>query len=375
MKIKYSAHKSHTKLSSMSFPLTIFSILGFGMGILVLNSCNSASTHNQEMGPPYQVTFQNNEADKTIDVLIDDELFTTLRWQENLTKPVLHPIHTARGTAITRGFPLNPKPGERADHPHQIGNWFTYGNVNGSDFWGNGSKGLGTINANGGKIRLTSIEQLEEGEGEGKLTTTAQWIDSAGNFLLDEETAYHFRAVDSIRLIDRAVKLTAGSLPVSMPDTKEGMFGIRVARELELPAQGEITLYSASGTPEKITERNNETISGNYLSSTGEEGIGVWGTRARWMNLSGTIEGEDISIAICDHPDNPNYPTWWHARGYGLFAANPLGAKDFTKNEISADFKIPADNSVTFRYRIVISSGQHLTDEVINDFADQFAEL
>ena len=158
-----------------------------------------------------------------------------------------------------------------------------------------------------------------------------------------------------------------------MPDTKEGMFGIRVARQLELASEGDITLYSADGHPTKVKEMSNEGISGDYRSSEGVTGLGVWGTRAKWMDLFGNIGDEKISVVICDHPKNPYYPTYWHARGYGLFSANPFGWNDFTKGKEQLNYNIPAGQSITFRYRVIISSGVHLNDTEINVYADDFA--
>src|SRR5690606_25012365 len=249
--------------------MKIKSILLWTVCLVASYSCNSGN-ETQKKEEPLKVAFEQNDVKKTIDVLVDGELFTTFRWHDDLTKPVLLPIRTARGTEVTRGFPVFPKTGERADHPHQIGNWLTYGNVNGSDFWGNGSKGLGSLNRNGGSILLESIDEMSGGDREGKLVTTASWNDSLGNRLLTENTTYFFLCKDSIRIIDRIVVLTAGEIAVSMPDTKEGMFGIRVARELELPDQGEGILYSADGKPERVKEMDNAAISGDYLSSTGQ---------------------------------------------------------------------------------------------------------
>ncbi len=158
-----------------------------------------------------------------------------------------------------------------------------------------------------------------------------------------------------------------------MPDTKEGMFGMRVARELELPDNGTVTLYNADGTTTRTRDTLNTDISGDYTSSEGTTGLEVWGTRARWMELHGKIGDENISVVICDHPSNPNYPTYWHARGYGLFAANPFGVKDFTNNAETFNFSIPSGESVTFRYRVIINSGETLTADEINKLADDFA--
>jgi hypothetical protein len=319
------------------------------------------------------VSFIENESDKKIEVLVEGKPFTTFRWTEDICKPVLYPIYASSGTEITRGFPINPKVGERADHPHQIGMWLTYGNVNGNDFWGNGSKGLGTKNQNGGVIKHLKIENIEGGDGVGKFVSLENWVDSAGIELLKEKTEYSFIADGKIRIIDRITTLTAGDFDVNMPDTKEGMFGIRVARQLELPSDGMVEMYNADGTTARVRDSLNIRITGNYISSEGFSGEDVWGTRAKWMKLEGKIGAENLLVIICDHPENPNYPTYWHARGYGLFSANPLGVKDFTKGADSLNFVVAAGKSVTFRYRVIITSESQLTTEEINNLADEFA--
>lgn len=342
--------------------------------VLIFASCSPGNKKQSHVEKGDKVSFVENDAEKMISILVDGELFTVYRWPDNLTKPTLYPVCTSAGTQITRGFPIKPKAGERTDHPHQVGMWLTYGNVNGNDFWGNGSQGLGTRNPNGGVIHHIGVDKMDEGVGEGVLVTSESWADSTGNELLKEHTEYHFIARDSIRIIDRITTLTAGDKDVQMPDTKEGMFGIRVARGLELPDQKEVVLYDDKGNPEKVKGMDNKGVKGNYLSSEGETGLGVWGTRARWMDLYGNIDREDISLVICDHPKNQSYPTWWHARGYGLFSANPLGAKDFTKGEEEVNYSIPAGGSTTFRYRVIISSGHYLATDKIEDYAKEFEE-
>jgi hypothetical protein len=70
------------------------------------------------------------------------------------------------------------------------------------------------------------------------------------------------------------------------------------------------------------------------------------------MTLSGNVKGEDVVIGIRDHPKNTTYPTYWHCRGYGLFAANPFGAKEFTKGAQTLNFTIEPGKKATFRFRI-----------------------
>jgi len=320
-----------------------------------------------------KITFVDQESEKKVDVMVDGKLFTTYQWPDNVCKPVLYPILTSAGTEITRGFPIKPREGERADHPHQIGMWLTYGNVDGFDFWGNGSKGLGTRNANGGVIKHIKVDKIVDGTSEGILATTESWVDTTGKELLSEQTEFHFSAKGTTRIIDRITTLTATGNTVNFTDTKEGMFGVRVARQLELPSKEDVTLTDAQGNPALVKAMTNEGVTGNYRSSEGVTGEDVWSTRAKWMDLYGNIGDEKVSLVICDHPGNQSYPTYWHARGYGLFAANPLGAKDFTQGKETLSFSIPAGKSATFRYRVIVNSGTHLTDAEINAFADDFA--
>ncbi|MCX6225173.1 MAG: PmoA family protein [Bacteroidia bacterium] len=278
-----------------------------------------------------QVKFVSKPSENKVDVIVDDILFTSFCWPDNVYKPILYPVMTSSGTEVTRGFPLKPRAEERNDHIHQVGIWFNYGNVNGVDFWGNGSRGF--REPGGGEIKHIAVDKLEPGTGEGVLKTRESWIAPKGKELLAEKTEYHFIASGNQRIIDRITTLTAGDTTVLFKDTKEGMFGIRLARQLELPSDEVVTLLDSSGKPSKEQIVSKTGVSGNYHSSEGLTGEAVWGTRAKWMALNGTIGNEEISIIICDHPQNQSYPTYWHARGYGLFAANPLGWSDFTKGK------------------------------------------
>jgi len=105
-----------------------------------------------------------------------------------------------------------------------------------------------------------------------------------------------------------------------------------------------------------VAKTDNTGVNGVYLSSEGKKGDAVWGTRGRWCALSGRIGDEPVTIAIFDHPANPGFPTYWHARGYGLFAANPLGKKVFTNGKEEMNFSLAPHESATFRYGVLISS-------------------
>ena len=351
--------------------MKIRSVLLVSLAILCFTAFPQKTIAQYKPNNDLKVTFVQHLKDQRVDVMVNSNLFTTYWWPDSVYKPVLYPILSASGTILTRGFPIKPREGERRDHLHQVGNWLNYGNVNGYDFWGNGSEGK--RNVNGGQIKHLSIIKLSEGLGEGSMATSASWIDPAGKELLAEKTEFHFIAKGSIRMIDRIVTLTATGGDVLFKDTKEGSFGIRVARQLELPSNEDVTLSDVHGNPTTVKASSNEGVTGNYRSSEGVTGEAVWGTRAKWMDLYGNIGNEKISLVICDHPKNLSYPTYWHARGYGLFAANPFGFKDFTKGKDELYYIIPSSKSLTLRYRIIVSSGVHLTDAEINSYADDFA--
>ena len=326
---------------------------------------------NKTKSPKIQLIVK--ESDKKVEVLVDGKLFTAYCWPDNVMKPVLYPVMTSQGTEITRGYPMNPRAGERVDHPHHVGIWFNYGDVDGYDFWNNSTAIPASKKSGFGTIKHLKIDQLKEGSGEALMVTTESWTDPTGKELLSEKTEYHFIAKESTRIIDRVTTLTATGEEVSLNDNKEGVIAIRVARQLELPSKDEVIMTDAKGNPTTVKKMTNEGVSGSYRSSEGIKDDEVWSTRAKWMDLHGTIGSEKIAVVICDHPKNQSYPTYWHARGYGLLAANPLGWSVFTKGKEKMNYRIPAGKSSIFRYRIIIHSGRDLTDSEINNYADDFA--
>jgi hypothetical protein len=321
-----------------------------------------------------KVDLVNNEKEKKVEVIIDGKPFTSYFYpgEKVLKKAVLYPVQTARGTIITRGWPLDPRPGERVDHPHHVGIWLNYEDVNGNDYWNN-SDAVDHAKRAYGTIIHTGITSVKSGKDKGELKVTADWVDKDGKLTLKETTTYVFSGKGDTRVIDRSTTLTAVMDEVAMPDVKDGMFAIRVARELELPSNKPEIFTDAAGIATKVPALNNEGITGNYRNSNGVEGEAVWGKRAIWCNLTGKIKNEDISVAMIDHPKNVGYPAYWHARGYGLFAVNPLGMKALSDGKETLNFKLKKGESTTFRYRLVIAS-EHLKDAALNDLAAAYGK-
>jgi Methane oxygenase PmoA len=308
--------------------------------------------------PGSGVDVRVREAERRVDVNVDGTPFTAYIWPESLTKPVLFPILTAKGTPVTRGFPLAPRPGERTDHPHQVGLWLSYGDVNGVDFWNNSSALPAEQQAKMGRSVHRRIVSASSGKDEGRLRVAIEWTLPDGTVLLDEDTTFVFRRSGAAgRSLDRISRLTARASPVLMADNKEGFFGLRVARSLEQPSKEPVTLTDAAGRPTTLEALDNTGVTGSYRSSEGKEGDAVWGTRGRWVSLSGRVGEEDVTLAILDDPKNPGAPAYWHARGYGLFGANPLGQKVFSEGREALNLKILPRESVVFRYRLLLLPG------------------
>ena len=304
-----------------------------------------------------------NEAARRVDVVIDGQPFTSYIWPDTLKKPVLYPLRTAKGTLVTRGFPLDPRKGERVDHPHHVGLWFNHGDVNNLDFWNNSDAIKPADAPKMGTIVHRTVLEAKSGPGEGVLTIETAWMAPGDKQLLKEVTRFVFRGGADARTIDRTTTLTALGEKVTFEDSKEGVLGMRVTRELEQPADKPEVFTDAAGRATPVAVLDNTGVTGKYVSSEGLEGDAVWSTRAKWTMLGGMIGGENVTVAIIDHPSNPGYPTHWHARGYGLFAANPLGDKQFNEPN-PFNFVLDAGKSVTFRHRVVILSAPPSKDRI-----------
>lgn len=315
-----------------------------------------------------------NKAEKRIDISVDGKPFTSYIYPDVLMKPVLYPLRTTKGTLVTRGWPLDPRPEERVDHPHHVGMWFNYGNVNGLDFWNNSTAIPPEKKKDFGTIKHVAVEKIKASNKNAELAVQKDWQSPEGKSLLKENTKYIFSEEGSQRSIEMTTTLTAIDQDVSFADNKEGLIGIRIARELEHPSDKPEIFTDANGNPTSVAALNNDKVTGKYRSSEGIEGDNVWGTRGKWVNLMGKIGDEPISLLILDNPKNVGYPTYWHARGYGLFAANPLGQKEFSKGKETLNFKLKKGESVTFRYKVIISSGAQLSDSEANAAFQKFSK-
>jgi hypothetical protein len=284
---------------------------------------------------PAQVTVK--QLSDRVAVEIDGKPYTALFFGP--AKPYLHPLRSASGIIVTRRFPMETVAGEAHDHPHHRGLWFSHGDVNGVDFWGN-EPGQAP---KAGKIVLDRVIGVRSGKKSGSVQATFRWVDTAGKPLLSDARTYTFTTAPGLRIVDVDIELTALE-KVVFGDTKEGTFALRLAPGLEEPGK------NVPLEPKRTGQM------ANAEGAIGESK--VWGKRSNWVDHYGQVEGEALGVAIFDHPANPRHPTWWHSRAYGLFAANIFGLHDFEPGT-GADGKLTLapKEKLHFRYRVIVHSG------------------
>jgi hypothetical protein len=325
--------------------------------------------------PSAGFTITEEKDKKQVNILFNNKLLTAYCYYDSSRKPILFPVNTVDGITVTRSYPFRTVAGERTDHPHHTGIWLNYESVNGLDFWNNSTAIAMDKRDHYGTILHQAIVNKKSNGKTASLTTTATWIRPDKKVLLNEKTLFNFSVQDNDFIIDRITTLTATDTTVLFKDVKDGMFAIRVARELELPSKEATNFVDDKGNVTTVKSSGSDNVTGMYYSSEGLKGDSVWSSKGKWVMLTGKKDGRDITIGIFDHPSNIGYPSYWHARGYGLFAVNPLGRKIFSNGKEELNFSLKPGQSTTFRYRIVIHSGSALTNAEMNVLSADFEKI
>lgn len=256
--------------------------------------------------------------------------------------PYLYPVLAADGTPLTRAFPMEDRPGEDHDHPHQRSLWFAHGLMNGIDFWNQGA-GVGGPAPKGTVVHDRMLEVKSGPVGE--IRATSRWLAPDGTLVCTDETTLRFQGAGEARILDYDITLHAlPDRPLVFGDSKEGALGIRLAQWMTLPHK-----YGRRDLPG----------AGHILTADGARDGAAWGKRAAWCDYYAPHDGKVYGVAIFDHPDNLRHPTWWMARDYGLFGANPFGqhAYEGGPDPHAGDYTVPAGGSLTLRYRFYFHQG------------------
>jgi len=292
----------------------------------------------------------------------------------DIGKPIFWPIYSAKGTIVNRGWPLvTDILNEQNDHPHHTGLFFTYGVVTAGDiknlnFWAGRDRGE--------RIRPIEIKDYKSGKEYGLLETVSLWESPETGPILEQTQKNIFRYDQNSRIIDFDIILKTLKIPVIFEDTKEGSIGLRVHHNL---TEG----IKRKGYIDAEVKKAESKILGNgeYVNAEGlRREANVWGKRSKWVALSGKIGDEPIVIAIMFKPDSHNFPPFWHARGYGLFTANPFGGRAMYSEgkEPPLTTTMNPGDSIEVKYRFLVYSGE-LTKEQIemqyNKYLQQSASL
>jgi len=309
-----------------------------------------------------QVRFQVM-ADK-VAIQVAGKPFSMLHFGKEARKPYLHPLLTVSGgpDPVTRGFPVDPLPGDSRDHPNHRGLFIGAEEVNGQDFLDNEPS---VTTPDKGAIAFQKLLEVKEGEESGTLSFLAHWIHNDGKLLLVERrTMVFYGKSKNIRMFDVDTELEAKE-PITINDHQSAIIGLRLGLGFDTHYDG-FAVNSAGGVNEE----------------------GVRGRRSPWLVWFGTTSGEGrVAVAMFDHPANRNYPTRWQIRDKGLMMANPFGGKIFAKfdpsaaNENAACTMKPGDK-LRLRYRVMIyNAGKNETRENVaaivntaNELQKQFAK-
>jgi hypothetical protein len=285
------------------------------------------------------VTFE--EKPDRVTVKINGALFTEYRHGDS-SHVYYYPLIGPGGAKMTRSFPMEKVEGEQTDHPHHRSMWFSHGLVNGVDFWSEAATfGSKPSKHPIGKTEHIKVLAMEPGEKSGTLKTSQKWVQPDAAVALTSVMLLRVHAgPETERMLDFEVTLTAGEKDAVFGETKEGSAALRVADGLAV-------------------KRGKTPGQGHILNDSGQKDSAVWGQHAKWVTMSGPIAGKPYAVTFMDHPSNLRHPTRWHARDYGLFAANPFCEYDMdkTKPKGSGDYTLKAGQSITLKYRILITQG------------------
>ena len=297
-----------------------------------------------------------NESGRRVDITIDGKPFTSYIYPEHAQEAgALSDSDAPSGTLVTRGFPLDPRPRERFDHPHHVGLWFNHGDVNGLDFWNNSYDIPADRAPKMGTIHHKRVVEAKSGADRGELAVEMEWKTADGVALLRETTRFVFRGAGDARSIDRITTLTALDQPRRVPDNKEGTLGLRVTRELEQPADKPELFTDASGKVTNVPVLDNTGVTGLYTSSEGLKGDAVWGTRGRWCMLGGKIGAEPVTHRDA-RPSLESELTHLLARARlrAVRGQRASGARCSIPTQEELTLTLEPGKSVTYRHRVLI---------------------
>lgn len=285
-------------------------------------------------------------AGPNLEIAVGGQYFTTYLTNAG-PKPYCWPVIGPTGRPVTRAYPMERVPGETHDHPHHRSFWFSHDPVNGYKFWSEDPHDPLTA-----KTVHTKYLRMTSGPVFGEFVSHVDWLTRENKKVCEDVRRMRVYNIADARVFDFEIAVKATEGPVVFGDNKEGTFGFRVATSID------------------IKQERGKPKGGTLVNSNGERDGKVWGKRADWCDYYGPVDGAVVGIAIFDHPRNLRHPTYWHARDYGLFCANPFGIRHFTLDKnADGSYEIPRGGELRLNYRVVI----HKDTTEAAAIADQYA--
>jgi len=269
-----------------------------------------------------------------------------LAWGAPLHRPCFFPVFAPGQVQIMRPYPLvrHAPEGTSTDHPHHTGLYVAHGQVSNIDNW--------SVGRRAGRQIHRRFELAAGGPVMGIFREVLDWTASDRTPVLAEtRTVRVYRLGGGLRMMDLEVHFQAKYGKVTFGDTKEGGLCATRMRDEMRADQG-----------------------GRLVNCEGRSGTHAWGKRATFICCCGRLDGKEVGYAIFDTPGNLRYPTYWHARTYGLVTANPFGIRHFDRKSGRNGTWVLADGKErTFRYRVCFFCGTPKTVGIAQrcqDYAD-----
>ena len=300
---------------------------------------------------------------------------------QSANKPYMWPIIGPTGKAMTRSFPMkliDQEAKEQRDHPHHRGLWFGHESAGlegwsyprsekkwnqitqkdralvGGDSWHEqatfddylktpkrvraGKRRPATLVS----IKHREFKRLDVNNERAIVVGLCDHLDRDGRRFLTEERKLEFRANNETRSIDFQQIFTAADGPAVFEDRKDAGIGIRVPASMAMDSK----------------------LGGKVINSDGKLIDKAWGQPAKWCDYHGPVDGEHLGIAFLSHPESYRFPSRWHVREYGLFAANPFGMKSFDRQLDNGIIKLNQDESLTLKHRLIFHMGDANTAKI-----------
>jgi len=319
----------------------------FLVPVLLLFSCLA-------QGEPVHFTRHGN----SVEVVIGGKGFTTYTFDPKISKAFLEPLRDAKGTVVTRTLAVGNEvpPGHEQDRgfePHQRAMYFGHGDINGNTYWIEEAFDkyyTEPVALKYGRMVFRKIDEMKGGPNSGVIRATFDLLGADGKPIAVETQEFRFSGDADSRVIDCEFVIKAGKKELKFGDTKEGTFAIRLSPQLDSPMGTMVNSEGGEGEPQ------------------------IWGKRANWVNVDGVVDGDHLGVAIFESPESFRHPTYWHARGYGLLAANPFGLSYFYADpKQDGSYTLSAGQTIHFGYRVLIHEGSYKDAQIAEKYGEYIA--